>query len=239
MIFLLEKLVKLYIIIKQLKEYTIYIYIVMTEDEYSVYSMYKIVPKNNELKYCYVGHSSKFLERQKQHMKNTTNENDKKHYHIYLYQTIRDNGGWDEWDMIEIEKYKCKDKLEVRIREQELIKEHNANLNTLNAYITEEERNNTKKAITAKFREENKEKIREQEKKYKEEHKEIISEQMKKYREEHKQQIYEKTKEYREQNKEKHKEWQRVWREKNKEILKEKRKIYEAKKKQQKLDNQS
>ena len=211
----------------------------MTEEDYTLaFSMYKIVSKNSDLKYCYVGHTNNYNRRYKDHKTAALDILNIKS-HQKLYQTIRDNGGWDEWDMIEIEKYKCKDKLEVRIREQELIKEHNANLNTLNAYITEEERNNTKKAITAKFREENKEKIREQEKKYKEEHKEIISEQMKKYREEHKQQIYEKTKEYREQNKEKHKEWQRVWREKNKEILKEKRKIYEAKKKQQKLDNQS
>ena len=205
-----------------------------SEDGIIVAIMYKICPKNKELNFCYIGHTTNFAERKRQHMRNTTCESDKKHYHLKHYETIRNNGGWDEWEMVEIEKFTCKTKLEARIREQELIQEHNANLNTLNAFITEEERKQKKKSITEKFRMENKELIREQEKKYKEEHKEVIAEQMKKYRQEHKNEIYEKTKEYRENNKEKHKEWQKVWREKNKEILKEKRKLYEAKKKLQK-----
>jgi hypothetical protein len=205
-----------------------------SEDDIIVAIMYKICPKNKATHFCYVGHTTNFAARKRQHMRNTTCETDKKHYHLKHYETIRNNGGWDEWEMVEIEKFTCKTKLEARIREQELIQEHNANLNTLNAFITEEERKQKKKAITEKFRIENKELIREQEKKYKEEHKEVIAEQMKKYRQEHKNEIYEKTKEYRENNKEKHKEWQKVWREKNKEILKEKRKAYEAKKKLQK-----
>jgi hypothetical protein len=208
---------------------------VKDEDEYT-FIMYKIVPKNPELKYCYIGHTINFSNRKNQHIRNTSNENDNKHYHLKHYDVIRQNGGWDEWEMIEIEKFIGKTKLEARIREQELIDEYGANLNSLKAYISEEDRNTLKKQITQKFREENKEKIRQQEKKYKEDHKEIIAEQMKKYRAENKEKIYEKTKEYRENNKEKHQEWQKVWREKNKEILKEKRKLYDAKKKQEKLE---
>jgi hypothetical protein len=196
--------------------------------------IYHFICKDASIVDTYVGHTTNFAARKRQHMRNTVCETDKKHYHLKHYETIRNNGGWDEWEMVEIEKFNCKTKLEARIREQELIQEHNANLNTLNAFITEEERKQKKKSITEKFRMENKELIREQEKKYKEEHKEVIAEQMKKYRQEHKNEIYEKTKEYRENNKEKHKEWQKIWREKNKEILKEKRKLYEAKKKLQK-----
>jgi len=202
------------------------------KQEVNNYAMYKICPKNKELDYCYIGHTSDFNSRKYQHkLACITTQHTK--LHLKVYQTIRNNGGWDEWEMVEIEKFNGKTKLEARIREQELINEYNANLNSLNAFNTEEEKKQKKKAITEKFRLENKELIREQEKKYKEEHKEIIAEQMKKYREENKEKIYEKTKEYRENNKEKHKEWQRVWREKNKEILKEKRKLYEAKKKLQ------
>jgi len=211
----------------------------MSEEEYIEISMYMICPKNKNLGFCYIGQTQNFADRRRHHIKNTTNETDDKHYHLKQYETIRNNGGWDEWEMVEIEKFKCKTKLEARIREQELIKQYNANLNSLNAFVTEEERKETKKRITEKFRIENKEKIREQEKKYKEEHKEIISEQMKKYRQENKEKIFEKTKEYRENNKEKHQEWQRVWREKNKEILKEKRKIYEANKKLEKLNQKN
>jgi hypothetical protein len=206
---------------------------VKTEDEYSLtdYIMYKICPKNKDLSYCYIGQTTNFTNRKRQHVKNTVTESDKKHYHLKHYETIRQNGGWNEWEIIEIEKFNNKTNLEARIREQELIIEHKANLNTLNAYITEDERAANKKEIIQKYREENKELLKEQTKKYKEDHKEIITEQMKKYREENKEKIKEKSKEYKEKNIEKIKEWDSTWREKNKEILKEKRKIYEAKKK--------
>ena len=214
---------------------------VKTEDESTLsdYIMYKICPKNTDLKYCYIGQTTNFVNRKRQHLKNTVTESDKKHYHLKHYQAIRQNGGWDEWEMIEIEKFNGKNKLESRMREQELIKEHNANLNMLNAYITEEERVSTKKAITEKYRKENKELLKEQTKKYKDDHKDIIAEQMKKYREENKDKIYEKTKEYRENNKEKHQEWQKAWTEKNKEILKEKRKLKTAELKAEKLEQQA
>jgi hypothetical protein len=196
--------------------------------------MYKIYPKNFNLNYCYIGHTNNFNFRKRHHRLPCIDINHSKS-HIKLYQVIRENGGWDEWEMVELEKFNGKTKLEARMREQELMKLHNANLNMLNAYITEDERKATKHAITEKYREDNKELLKQQTKKYKEDHKEIIAEQMKKYRAENKEKINEKTREYRENNKEKHQEWNRVWREKNKEILKEKRKLYDAKKKEEKL----
>lgn len=204
----------------------------------NIYIMYKIAPKNAELKCCYVGHTTNFDNRKRAHIRNTTKVDDK-HYHLKHYETIRQTGGWDEWEMVEIERGQYNTKLEARIREQELIYEHGANLNSLKAYVSEEQRKKAKKQITEKYREENKELLKEQTKKYKEDHKEIIAEQMKKYRSENKEKIYEKTKQYRENNKEKFQEWDKAWREKNKEILKEKRKAYEAKKKQAKLEQMS
>jgi hypothetical protein len=208
------------------------------EDEYT-FSMYKICPKNKDLNFCYIGQTTNFDQRQHQHKRNTYCETDKKHYHLKHYEVIRQNGGWDEWEMIEIEKLIGKTNLEARMREQELIDEHGANLNSLKAYISEEERKNLKKQITEKYREENKELLKEQTKKYKEDHKEIISEQMKKYRVENKEKIYEKTKEYKENNKEKYQEWQKAWVEKNKDVLKEKRKLKTAEVKAEKLKQQA
>ena len=206
------------------------------EDEYTLtnYFMYKICPKNKELALCYVGHTINFSERMRHHKLQALNENGNKSHQKH-YVAIRQNGGWDEWEMIEIEKINAKTKLEARMREQELIKEHKANLNILSAFITEDERKEKKKIITEKYREENKELLKEQTKQYKEDHKDIITEQMKKYREENKEKIREKTKEYIENNKEKHDETQKAWREKNTENLKEKRKIYDAKKKEERL----
>jgi len=204
------------------------------EDEY-IFIMYKIVPKNKELNYCYVGHTVNFNERKRAHVLNTSNINDKRHYHLKHYEAIRQNGGWDEWEMIELEKFIGKTKLEARIREQQLIEQYEANLNSLKAYITEDERKATKNTITEKYRENNKELLKEQTKKYKEEHKDIIAEQMKIYRAENKEKIYEKTKEYREKNKEKYQEWKKNWTENNKEILKEKRKLKNQELKAEKL----
>jgi hypothetical protein len=206
-------------------------------NEYSEkdYIMYKICPKNKDLNFCYIGHTVNFNERQRHHIRNTYNTNDAKHYHLKHYEFIRNNGGWDEWEMVEIEQFRGKTKMEARIREQELIEQHNAILNSCKAYISEEQRKELKKQITDKFRKENKDKIKEQTKKYKEEHKEKIAEQMKKYRAEHKQQIHEKTKEYREKNKEKYQELKKIWAEKNKETLKEKRRLKNAELKAEKL----
>ena len=36
---------------------------------------------------------------------------------------IRDNGGWDNFKMIEVEKYPCKDKRDAERREDEIMKE--------------------------------------------------------------------------------------------------------------------
>jgi len=160
---------------------------VKAEDEYTLtdYIMYKICPKNKDLNYCYIGQTTNFTNRKRQHIKNTVTESDKKHYHLKHYETIRQNGGWNDWEIVELEKFNGKTKLEARMREQELIKEHKANLNSVSAFVTEEERSSTKKTITEKYRENNKELLKEQTKQYKEEHKEIISEQMKKYRAKH------------------------------------------------------
>lgn len=209
-----------------------------SEDEYT-FIMYKICSKNPDIKSCYIGHTINFNERKRIHILNTSNKNDKKHYHLKHYEFIRQNGGWDEWEMIEIEKFIGKTKLEARIREQELIEEYSADLNSLKAYISEDERKENKNQITQKYREENKELLKEQTKKYKEDHKEVIAEQMKKYRAEHKEDIKAKTREYRENNKEKHQEWQKIWVEKNKEILKEKRKLKTGELKAEKIKQQA
>jgi hypothetical protein len=198
------------------------------------YVMYKIYPKNSNLNYCYIGHTNNFNFRKRHHRLPCIDINHSKS-HIKLYKVIRENGGWDEWEMVELEKFNGKTKLEARMREQELMKIHNANLNILNAYITEDERKATKNAITEKYRENNKELLKEQTKKYKEEHKDIIAEQMKIYRAENKEKIYEKTKEYREKNKEKYQEWKKNWTENNKENLKEKRKLKNQELKAEKL----
>ena len=56
------------------------------------------------------------------------NQNSKA-YNYVVYSVIRQNGGWCNWTMIEIEKYPCNDKRELEKRKREWIEKLNATLN--------------------------------------------------------------------------------------------------------------
>ena len=51
------------------------------------------------------------------------------------YKIIRENGGWDNWNMVEIAKYNCNDSTEARIKEQLHYEELNASLNSCPPYV--------------------------------------------------------------------------------------------------------
>jgi len=52
---------------------------------------------------------------------------------------IRENGGWDMFKMIEVEKYQCNDKREAERRENEVMKELKANMNTYSSFLNEDQ----------------------------------------------------------------------------------------------------
>ena len=123
--------------------------------DYTKTHFYKIVCKDTDITECYVGHTTDFSKRKSQHKRMTTNENDR-HYDIYLYQFIRENGGWDNWEMINIETRSCKDSLEAKTIERECTEKLQANLNRVKAVETQEE-----KAVRKKqWAEDNAEKVR-------------------------------------------------------------------------------
>ena len=70
--------------------------------------MYKIVYDDLNISHSYVGHTTNFRKRRNYHKYNCNNENSK-NYNLKIYQFIRCNGGWDNFNMIEIEKYTCND----------------------------------------------------------------------------------------------------------------------------------
>lgn len=82
--------------------------------DYSNTIIYKIYCNNPSLTDIYIGHTTNFIKRKYQH-KNLCSSSKK----LKIYDTIRQNGGWDNWNMIEIAKYNCADSTEARIREQE------------------------------------------------------------------------------------------------------------------------
>ena len=69
--------------------------------------------ENNNI---YVGSTTNFRMRKFGHKTACNNEKDK-NYNIFVYNYIRDNGGWDEWKYEIIEKYPCKGIYEASARE--------------------------------------------------------------------------------------------------------------------------
>ena len=150
---------------------------------------YKICCKDIDVTDIYVGATTDFIRRKSQHKTRCCNEKAKDHY-TYKYQTIRDNGGWDNWSMVLIETKKCEDALQVRKLERNFIEQLKASLNKQIPGRTKEE-----------FAQDNKEKIAEYHKTYYEGNKDIINERKKKYYEANKEKCLEQMRQYNEANK--------------------------------------
>jgi hypothetical protein len=169
--------------------------------DYSKCCIYKIEHIDDE-KLVYVGHTTNFDKRKTAHKSSCKNENEK-HYNLKVYQMIRQNGGWDMFKMIEVQKYPCADKREAERRENEVMKEVKASMNTYKSFRTEEEKTEYHKEYTKEYNETNKPKLQQQMKEYYETNKPKIQEQKKEYRENNKPKIQERNKEYYEANNEK------------------------------------
>ena len=96
--------------------------------DYSKTIMYKIVSNDLEITDCYVGSTSDFTKRKWAHKAGCTKEQNRAYmYNVYVF--IRNNGGWDNFSMVEIEKFPCIDGNESRSRERFWIEKLNATLN--------------------------------------------------------------------------------------------------------------
>ena len=91
-------------------------------------SFYKFVCDDVEIKSSYVGHTTNFIKRKSDHR---YRYNDKKSKDNKLYTTIRENGGWDNWKMVEIENRIVKDKREAQRIEQEYMEQLQTSLNMI------------------------------------------------------------------------------------------------------------
>ena len=90
---------------------------------------YKICCKDLNVKELYVGHTVDFTNRKSNH-KTTCNNPNAKLYPCKLYTFIRDNGGWDNWDMVLLDVHELNSSLEARRKEREYVESLNAQLNT-------------------------------------------------------------------------------------------------------------
>ena len=95
---------------------------------YSQSIIYKICCRNTDIKEIYIGSTTNFRLR-KCHHKSDCNNIKNKSYNYRVYKFIRENGGWDNFDMVQIEQYNATDKHSLHARERHWIEELKANLN--------------------------------------------------------------------------------------------------------------
>ena len=91
--------------------------------------IYKICCRDPTITDIYIGSTTNFRGRKSQH-KSVCGSVDHRHRDRYLYKFIRDNGDWNHFDMIMIEQYECKNKLELLKRERYYIEQFKATLNS-------------------------------------------------------------------------------------------------------------
>ena len=99
--------------------------------DYSKTIIYRIVCNDVSITDNYVGSTTNFKERLRAHRKC------KKQYRLYQY--VEENGGWDNFSMIEIEKFPCIDGNEARARERYWIEYFKSTLNMVQPHRTMEE----------------------------------------------------------------------------------------------------
>ena len=97
--------------------------------DYEKTIIYKLVCNDLNVKDIYVGHTINFIDRKNVHKSSVKNENNNG-YNCKKAKIIRENGGWDNWSMVEIEKYPCNNKYEARARENYWYEVLNATMNS-------------------------------------------------------------------------------------------------------------
>lgn len=160
--------------------------------------IYMIKHKTDDTKKVYIGSTKDFKTRITNHKYNFTNDK-KKEYNLNVYQYIRENGGWDEYEFVILENIKCNLKCELLDKEDEyILKYKDTCLNCIRAFLTDEELAEHIKEYYNKNRDKYKEyyqKNRNRIKEYYENNRESIAEKRKEYREINRNAIAEKRKE--------------------------------------------
>jgi hypothetical protein len=176
------------------------------------YVFYKIVCLDNSVEFCYVGYTADFNKRRYSHKNACINENNKD-YNSKIYKTIRENGGWDNFKLIQIGTREQLTKREAEQIEENYRQELKANMNCRRCYLTEEQKQNyynENKEYHQKYYEDNKNKILKYYQDHYEANKDKFLEYSQKYYEENKDKFLEYSQKYYEENKDKIIEKQKV-----------------------------
>ena len=100
------------------------------EIDYSNTIFYKISCKNPSVSGIYIGHTTNFVQRKHAHKQSCKNPKTTNH-NCKLYQVMRENDGWDNWNMEIIAFHACEDSYSARKQEQHYFEQYNATLNSI------------------------------------------------------------------------------------------------------------
>lgn len=108
--------------------------------DYAKTVMYKLVCKDINIKQTYGGHTTNIVKRRQLHKSRCNNTNNIDiNCKSYLYNFMRENGGWINWSMIWDYDFCCISKREAVKEERKFIEKNKCELNSICAYRTEEE----------------------------------------------------------------------------------------------------
>jgi len=147
---------------------------------YSKSMIYKLCCKDPNITDIYIGSTTNFSRRKSEHKSKYNNENDKC-YNNYKYKFIRDNGGFENFDMILIENVSCNNKIELLKIERKYIDELKPSLNVYRSYVTDDEIKIRNKEYDKIWQKNNKEQHKQKKKEYMKEYQKTNKEYLNKY----------------------------------------------------------
>lgn len=139
----------------------------------------------------YVGSTTDFKQRQRSHKNVCYNSNNKMKYNYPIYCYIRENGGFDCFEVIPVSFLKLENKVELLIEEQKEIDKFDELFNKYHSFPTTQHKKDLKTVHDSQYRERHDEEIKAHKKKYYEEHKEEIKAKVKTWAENNKEKLFE------------------------------------------------
>ena len=91
--------------------------------------IYTIQCKDPNITETYASYTTNLISRRRDHKSECNNPNDS-NYNSYHYRFIRENGGWDNWEVICQYNYPCENKAQSILEKKRFIIKNNCNLNT-------------------------------------------------------------------------------------------------------------
>ena len=152
--------------------------------------IYKIHCLDNSCDFVYFGSTINFKNRRALHKFDCNNSN-RKNYNSKVYETIRANGGLENWIMEIVEVFPCESMRDLCIREQEYIDSAKNKMNSFRAFRTTEQRKVFDRERNRLYELTNKDKVRERKRLYYLANKDKIAEYHKKLRLANKERILE------------------------------------------------